>query len=184
MATTTSTPLMSWEAFERLPGGDGFHRELIEGELQVLPPAKSGHSKVAKRCYKQLASIEQQTEGQAFIEAGYKIGTSPASWIQPDASFIAGERVRDTAGTDYFVGAPELAVEVVSASESASDLQRKIGLLLKNGGRAVWIVYPRTQTVEVHLADGTSYKRTVDDQLDAPFLLAGWHFPVAKLFEE
>ena len=46
MAATTN--LMSWEAFEQLPDGDGYHRELIEGELQILPPPKSGHTKAAK----------------------------------------------------------------------------------------------------------------------------------------
>ena len=38
MATTTQ---MTWESFEKLPDGDGMHRELIEGELQILPPPKS-----------------------------------------------------------------------------------------------------------------------------------------------
>ena len=36
MATTSN--VLSFAAFEQLPDGDGFHRELIEGELQILPP--------------------------------------------------------------------------------------------------------------------------------------------------
>jgi Uma2 family endonuclease len=47
MATTTRQ--ISWKAFEELPDHDGFHRELIEGELVVLPPPKSRHSRIAKR---------------------------------------------------------------------------------------------------------------------------------------
>lgn len=45
MATTTHQ--LSWEAFEQLPD-DGMHHELIEGELQTLPPPKLLHSKVAR----------------------------------------------------------------------------------------------------------------------------------------
>ena len=40
MAATTN--LMTWEAFERLPDGDGYHRELIEGELQILASPQVG----------------------------------------------------------------------------------------------------------------------------------------------
>jgi Uma2 family endonuclease len=37
----------------------------------------------------------------------------------------------------YFLGAPELAVEIVSPSEAARDLQRKVGLLLAGGSQMV-----------------------------------------------
>ena len=84
MATTTN--LMTWEAFERLPDGDGYHRELIEGELQILPPPKSGHSKVAKRIFKALLTAEAAGGGQALVEAGYKLSENPASWVEPDVS--------------------------------------------------------------------------------------------------
>ena len=43
MATITSA-IMSFEEFEQLPDGDGFHREIIEGELQILPSPKANHS--------------------------------------------------------------------------------------------------------------------------------------------
>jgi Uma2 family endonuclease len=42
---------------------------------------------------------------------------------------------------DLLRGAPDLAVEVVS-SETAARLRTKIGLYLKNGSKAVWVVFP------------------------------------------
>jgi Uma2 family endonuclease len=77
-----------------------------------------------------------------------------------------------------------LAVEVVSPSESASDLQIKVQLYLQAGALAVWVIYPKTKTVEVHLPDGTSVTRTMADKLDAPFLLKDWQVSVAQLFAE
>ena len=181
---TTSTALMTWEEFEQLPDGDGFHRELIEGELQLLPPVKSGHSKVARRTYKALLRLEDSGLGQAYLEAGYKLAEDPATWIQSDASFLRIHRVLETDDSDYFLGPPDLAVEVVSASETSPKLQRKIELLLEHGCQAVLVLYPKTRKVRIHFPDGTSTVRGVKDKLDAPYLLPGWEFPVRKLFED
>jgi len=175
---------MTWEDFERLPDGDGYHRELLEGELQVLPPVKLRHSRVAKRAFRVLSKLEEQGLGEALFEAGFKLSTNPATWIQPDGSFVRADRAVAADEDGYYAGAPTLAIEVVSPSETAAHLRRKIDLLLGSGCEAVWVAYPRTHTVEVHLPDGTSFTRGMRDSLSAPFLLAGWEFPVAKLFED
>ena len=184
MATTTSTPSMTWEAFERLPDGDGVHREIIEGELQVLPPAKSRHSNIAAKLFEALLPLQQQALGRVYLEAGYKLSAEPATWIQPDVSFLSMTRVRETPADQYFKGAPELAIEIISPSETAANLQHKVDLLLKSGGLAVWAIYPDDRTVMVHLPDGTSFTRVTGESLEAPFLLAGWSIEVAKLFED
>ena len=180
MAATTN--LMSWEAFEKLPD-DAMHRELIEGELQVLPPPKSGHSGVAMRMLKSLLPFEKSA-GRFYLEAGYKMSDDPPTWIQPDVSFLRMERVRRTPDSGYFLGAPDLAVEVVSPSESAADLDRKVQLMLRGGASAVVVAYPRQREVEVHLPDSTSRRLTSSDTLSLPGLLPGWELAVARLFED
>jgi Uma2 family endonuclease len=181
MATTTN--LLSWEAFEKLPD-DGMHHEVIQGELITLPPPKSGHSTIASNAFKALLPLEGRKLGRVYAEAGYKLSEDPATWIQPDVSFLRQERVRATLSDGYFEGAPDLAIEVISPSESARDVERKAELLLANGSRAVWIVYPDTSKVRVYLPDGTSFTRGTNDKLSLPELLPGWEFPVAKLFED
>ncbi len=179
MATTSNA--LTFATFEQLPDGDGMHRELIEGELQILPPAKSRHTVLAKRAFKLLFALEDLADGQVYSEAGYKLSTDPSTWIQPDVSFLKNDRVRATPAGGYFLGAPELAVEVVSPSESARDLKRKINLLLKGGSLAVWVVYPEERTVEIYRPDGTS---STTETLSAPGLLPEWTAPAASLFED
>jgi len=181
MATTTQ---MTWESFEKLPDSDGMHRELIEGELQILPPPKSGHSKIAMRAHGQLALIQDRAGGQAYVEAGYQLTSDKRNWIQPDVSFLRNERAKTTADSDYFMGAPELAIEVVSPSERAIDLNRKIELLLNAGSLAVWVLYPDQQEVRVFLPGGQSFRKGIGDSLSIPELLPGWEVPVASLFED
>ena len=172
---------MSWEAFERL-ADDGTHHELLEGALQTLPPPKSGHSNIASNTFKALLSGEQQGLGRVYLEAGYKLSSDPATWVQPDVSFLAMERVRATPADGYFLGSQDLAVEVVSPSESARDLERKVELLLRYGSAAVWVLYPDSRRVWVYLANGTSFSRGIGDSLSVPCFPAGWEIPVAQLF--
>lgn len=175
---------MSWEDFEKLPDGDGYHRELIEGELQILPPPKSRHTIIAHNLHQALVPAAAAAGARAFIEAGYKLSANPSSWVQPDVSVLRNERRKQTETDGYFHGAPELAVEVVSPSESASDLNRKVDLMLQTGALAVCVVYPRQRKVHVHLPGATTLRLGVSDTLSLPELLPGWELPVAKIFED
>jgi hypothetical protein len=73
------------------------------------------------------APLENRGQGSVFVEAGYRLSDAPPTWIQPDVSVLS-ERASATSGAAYFVRPPELAVEVVSPSETARDLARKVDL--------------------------------------------------------
>src|SRR5205814_2233204 len=118
-------------------------------------------------CSDILKALTARGIGLVYSEAGYRLRGEAPTWIQPDVSFRKVGSARP-GPAEYFLGSPDLAVEIVSPSESASDLQRKIELLLKNGALAVWVIYPATFTVQVHLADGTGFTRTIGEMLDAP----------------
>ncbi len=180
MATTTGQ--ITWQAFEQLPDGDGWHREVVEGELIILAAPKSGQSRIAANVWQSLLPLE--TTANVFIEAGYKLSDDPPTWIQPDVSALRIERVRATDADAHFTGSPELAVEVVSPSETARDLNRKIEALLAGGSFAVWVIYPEEREVRVFIPDGTSYTRRGSEMLTLPELLPDWELCVAKLFED
>ena len=67
----------------------------------------------------------------------------------PDVSFIKNENIpADWDIEKPHPGAPDLAVEVISPSEKAEDIQYKIRTYLDKGTQEVWIVYSNTQ--EIH----------------------------------
>lgn len=177
----TSTKLLTWQEFEQLPDE---HLEILEGELITLPPPKSKHSLIAENTVEGLRPLKANGLGRILCEAGYKLSEDPPTWIQPDVSFLKMERVRATPPNSYFLGAPELAVEVVSPSETAEELNRKIELLLRHGSMVVWVMYSVNREVRVFLPDGTSFKRGVNEVLTLPEWLPGWELPVARLFED
>ena len=145
MGTTT---LLSFEEFEQLPDEPG-KLEFLDGELIQLPPAKRKHMEIAHRIHALLKHGVDKAEasarlGGAYLEMGYKFGTG--AWLQPDVSIP----YRDQPCGDYFESAPALAVEVISESNTAAQMDRKVKIYLTNGGVEVWLVYPDTRCVWVY----------------------------------
>jgi Uma2 family endonuclease len=120
---------------------------------QDCPPLK--HDRHVAVIADLLLPLKANQAGLILIEAGFKISEEPPSWVQPEVCFLKMERVRATGATEYFQGAPELAVEIVSPSER----HHKIDLLLGAGSLAVWAVHVPKRKVRVYLPDGTSFAR-------------------------
>jgi len=146
MSTTTSG-LLTFEEFEHLPDEPG-KLELLEGELIRMPPAKRKHLDTTQQLFLLLHSMVGDLRrerpnlglGKVHIEMGYRMGSDPGSWLQPDASIThAGQT-----GDDYYEGAPLVAIEVASESQSAAHLEAKAEMYLSHGASEVWLVFPKT----------------------------------------
>lgn len=101
---------------------------------------------------------------------------------QPDVSFISLDRLPHLPAEDYISGAPDLAIEVVSPSDTAEDLNRKINQYLAAGGVKVWAAYPRTRQIHVSEKDRPTTILSGDDALTEPGLFPGWSVRVSELF--
>jgi Uma2 family endonuclease len=76
---------------------------------------------------------------------------------------------------------PDVSVEIISRSESAATVQRKVEAYLLWGVREIWLVYPETQTIMVHTAVGA--QRFSEGALMTSASVPGWELPVGELFE-
>jgi len=151
MGTTTETPLLTFEEFERLPDQPG-KCELLEGELVQLPPAESKHTRLSCRIYKILdaAVAEAHAQGAAtelgevFPEMGYKLARN--AYVVPDVSITHSGQTEEK----YMAGAPAIAIEIVSPSNRTKHLDKKTALYFKFGAREVWRIYPGTRYAIIH----------------------------------
>ncbi len=66
----------------------------------------------------------------------------------PDVTFVSLERLPTI--PDKYIGGPDLAVEVLSPSETATKVLDKVMLYLNAGMRLVWAVVPEEQVVYVY----------------------------------
>jgi Uma2 family endonuclease len=105
--------------------------------------------------------------------------------LVPDVAFLAYERLsRDAARDDVQVplGAPTVAVEILSPYDRRADVQDKIATYLSAGTSAVIVVDPQRETMTVHDADGAR-AFGAGDSLVHPSL-PGFSLDVAQLFAE
>lgn len=68
---------------------------------------------------------------------------------EPDLAFVAREHVPADLDADATF-APDLAVEVVSRTDTYDAVATKVGQYLDSGTQLVWVVRPKDRTVEAH----------------------------------
>jgi Uma2 family endonuclease len=108
---------------------------------------------------------------------------APDTVRNPDVAFVTPERVTkidlDRSPID---GAPALAVEVISPTNTAQDMARKTQQYLEAGSRAVWIVQPSLRLVEIHSAKGIRHVRE-PEMLGEESLLPGFSLSLRYIFD-
>ena len=80
----------------------------------------------------------------------------------------------------YIIGSPEIVVEVLSPSNTASELYEKEKICIQNGCLEFWVVDPKTREVRVTTSNGTVHYYAPGDQIPLYF---GASIPVASIFE-
>lgn len=103
----------------------------------------------------------------------------------PDVSFIRWERlpVRGQVPTDAIAGlAPDLAVEVLSRSNTRGEMRRKLREYFLAGVLLVWYVDPRKRLVQVYTAPDQFETLTEQQLLSGGNLLPGLTIPLRQLF--
>ncbi|MFN8506592.1 MAG: Uma2 family endonuclease [Dehalococcoidia bacterium] len=135
-----------------------------------------------------LANLVARLE--AFVEAA-RLGpviTNARAFDDggPDVAFISFARLgSDTFGADFVPMAPDLAVEVISPSETAADMENKVAEYFAAGGRRVWLVWPERREITVRRPDGTATTHGIAATLtsdDAAFDAPGFSLPLATIF--
>jgi Uma2 family endonuclease len=150
---TTTTKLMTFAEFEQLPNPpEGFRLELRHGELFKLPPAKWNHFLLQDRLRALLQNAAGET-GKVATEFGFR-PTQENEYLIADVAFASMERWKSTDPAGYFSGAPEIVIEVLSPSNTATEMLDKRNICLENGSREFWIVDTDHRQVEVSTPDG------------------------------
>ena len=181
--------LLTADEFYRLYGHKDGRYELVDGEVVEMVPPNWEHGGVALNIGSaMLIFVRRNSLGAVRVESGYRISTGPDTVRGPDVSFVAASRVpADVSDISSFPGAPDIAVEVVSPSNTATDVARKVAEYLAAGSQRVWVVYSATRTasrrVIIHHADSKVITYAGDDVIADEELLPGFSLPLAEIFE-
>ena len=182
MSTTTQTTTA--DDLLRMPD-DGFRYELVRGELRKMSPAGQKHGRIAMIVATQLANhVSANNLGAVYAAGtGFLLSSNPDTVRAPDVAFISQERLDKVGEVEgYWPGSPDLAVEVISPSDTYAEVEEKVLEWLEAGARMVVVVNPRKRAVTVYrlLTDITVL--TENDTLDGENIVRGWKMSVKEIF--
>jgi Uma2 family endonuclease len=116
-------------------------------------------------------------------EVGFQLAHNPDTVRAPDVAYVRQERLQQIGKPkEYFPGAPDLAVEIISPNDIYSDVDDKVGEWLHFGAQMVIVVNPRRHTVTVYHAQFPTVFLTENDTLDGGDMVPGWTMPVRSIF--
>ena len=175
--------LISVEEFDRLEEPDTMSYELDEGELIAMTKPRPLHNRIVLRLSAEMVKyLDSHPVGEVFDSENLFV-LGPNIKRAPDVSFLRSERARQIDPNADIPGAPDLAVEVLSPTDTASAMRRKIRQYFGAGAQCVWVVYPETREVEVWRQPSQAQKVLQEsDVLEAPDLLPGFALRVGALF--
>lgn len=183
MGMSVAAHEMTADDLTRMPN-DGFRYELVKGEIRKMAPAGAPHGSAAMRLGWRLGQhVDANRLGEVFAaETGFAIARNPDTVRAPDVAFVSRERIPPTGiPSGYWQGAPDLAVEVVSPSDSYIEVEDNVLDWLEAGTRMVIVVNPGKRVVSVYRAL-KAVVLTENDVLDGEDVVPGWSVAVKDLF--
>jgi Uma2 family endonuclease len=183
--STTSTALMTAEELMQLPD-DGFRYELVNGELEKMPPPGHPHGRIAFRLSLYVGQyILEHRLGEGFAtDTGFKLTSNPDTVLAPDFAFVTKERFREGKDTEgYWIGPPDLAVEVLSPSDRPGKINKQIARWFSFGARQIWLVDPKRCTVTVYRSPSDTTVFSEHEDLEADDILPGFRISLEKIFK-
>ncbi|MEP6835078.1 MAG: Uma2 family endonuclease [Gemmatimonas sp.] len=180
-----STMLMTPDEFLVYPLSD-VKAELVRGELRVSPPAGGPHGRAGTNLVVLLSVyVNSRKLGAVFADGvGYELAELPRTVRAPDASFVRAERLpQDGIGPGLLKLAPDLAVEVLSPSETAWSIEEKLHDYLACGTSLIWVLDPVRRTVMVVANDAPVHWLRETDALNGGNAVPGFACRVSELFD-
>jgi Uma2 family endonuclease len=110
----------------------------------------------------------------------------PAQIRIPDVAFISKQRFsgRKLPSSAFWELGCDLAVEVISPSNTRREMERKRSDHFSAGVKAVWLVFLQPREVVVYSSPSDSVTLRGKDVLDGGSVLPGFSLPVAQIFAE
>lgn len=158
--------------------------ELIRGELVMMSPAGFEHGWLVMKLGHCLTEFVTQSKLGIVVggDPGFVIERDPDTVRAPDVAFVSQQRHERGFTRGFFEGAPDLAVEIVSPSDLASEVTSKVQMWLDAGCQAVWTVDPKPRLVTVYRPDAPIQFFKEGDTLDGGDVLPGFQLAVSDLF--
>ena len=171
-----------WE----LKPGERF--ELINGVAYAMSAPNVSHQRLQMRLSGEFYAFLKGKKYEVFaapfdVRLFYEEDDSDDTVVQPDVAIICDPK---KLGEEGCRGAPDLVVEILSPSNTAIEMERKLLLYKEAGVQEYWIVDPKNKHISIYrLQDGEySYRICRIQDSAKPGVVPGLEIPLLTIFAE
>ena len=184
---------MSLEEFVRRFDEERF--ELVDGEIIVMSPTRSQHTIVLENIKDLLKTqVTKHNYGRVFSETTYVLpDTSRKNWVKgsriPDIMVVSWDKYRAFKKIDGWrdmpmMFIPDFVVEVLSPTDSYSEVLVKVGKYFADGVKLVCVVDARKKNVVVHVPGKEPAILTEKETITGSDVLPDFSAKVSQFFED
>jgi Uma2 family endonuclease len=131
---------------------EGERYELIYGEAFAMSAPDARHQAILMELSSQFHNYLRGKTCKVYpapydVRLFYSEDESDDTVVQPDISIVCDEKKR---GTEGCRGAPDLVVEILSPSNTAIEMERKLSLYRQAKVQEYWVIDPENRGVSVY----------------------------------
>lgn len=157
--------------------------EILQGELIQMTPAGKYHNRVIENL---VVLFRNFCRGRSDIDRGldnegFLLERNPDTLLSPDTCLF---RPRPETEGPWMEFSPEIAVEVLSPSNSASEIAHKIRKYIECGSEQVWIVDPEKRAIEFYFPEGRKLVASGDEVVKGEGIAKGLEISLVEVFRE
>jgi Uma2 family endonuclease len=176
--------LLTPDEFLALPEGEG-KRELHDGRVAERVPT-APHGEAQSFLAEQLRSwCRRHHLTRPVTELACRLASGRV--VVPDVAYVQ-DRARWQAAwaTSALDGAPDLAVEILSPTDTPTDVRQKLQWYMQNNCPLIWVIDPqrRAATLYARTADGTYLTRLDASELEGHDVLPGFRLALRRLWRD
>jgi Uma2 family endonuclease len=164
------------------------HRyEIVNGELIDMGNSGAKHGYVCSVLMILLGGYVHIQKLGAMFDSSTAFKMKSGNKRSPDVSFMAKERLQglEEIPDGFLEGAPDLAVEILSPSNTVEEIHNKLVEYFENGSRLVWVINPKEKYVLVYRSSQEPDRLLKSvDSLDGEEIVSGFTLPIAELFQK
>ena len=160
--------------------------EVVNGERKELHPMGAREVDLAS-IIDQLMGSFARTErlGKVVTELLFRLDSTSKLQRRPDVAFVSASKwpiERLAPSESAWALVPDLAVEVISPTDLAVEVNQKLRDYFRCGVRKVWHVWPAARCVDVYESRTEMRVVEADGELTCEELLPGFRLPMTDLF--
>jgi Uma2 family endonuclease len=162
--------------------------EVVDNEIRELPPMSARETRFGSTLVQTMGPFALNSSlGVVDAEMLFLLDKSRNLQRRPDVSFVSFQRWpkgRPVPATPAWEVVPDLAVEIISATNEAYEVLEKLEDYFACGVKRVWVVYPPFFKVYDYASTTSVRILSRADLLSGGEVVPGFEVPLSELFED